>query len=157
MPVIHLTTIVHAPVERVFDLSRNIALHRKSIESPRETIVSGKTSGLLQAGEEITWQAKRMGKAWTLRLQTAKVELYSFFEEIMLHGDFDLLKHRHHFKTMDNGTVMIDVFEYEQAKTSWGKSLKQLFLTKYWRQLLEKRNEMIKSVAESDKWMHFLN
>ncbi|RFM30265.1 SRPBCC family protein [Deminuibacter soli] len=156
MPVIHLTTIVHAPVDRVFDLSRNIALQRKSLQGQRETIINGKTSGLLQMGEEITWQTKRLGKAWTLRLQTARLEMHSFFEEIMLNGDFSKLSHQRHFKSMANGTVMIDLFQFEQTG-SWGKSLKQLFYIKYWRQLLEKRNELIKSVAESDKWMHFLN
>ncbi len=157
MPVIHLTTVVHAPVDRVFDLSRNIALLRKSVQSSGETIVTGKTSGLLQAGEEITWQAKRLGCAWMVRLKTARMELHSFFEERMLQGDFALLKYQHYFKAITNGTVMIDLFEYEQRENSWGKSLKQLLLTKYWRRVLENRNTLIKSVAESDKWMHFLN
>lgn len=156
MPIIHVTTVVHAPIERVFDLSRNVSLQRKCISS-NETIVSGKTSGLLQAGEEITWQTRRLGKAWIVKLQTARMELHSFFEEIMLHGDFALLKHQHHFKAMANGTVMIDVFEYEQSHRGWAKPLMQMLFTKYWRRLLEQRNEMIKSVAESDKWMHFLN
>ena len=31
MPLIHLTTFIAAPAERVFDLSRSIDVHKKSL------------------------------------------------------------------------------------------------------------------------------
>ena len=36
MPVIHLTTFIAAPVQRVFDLSRSIDLHKHSMAKHKE-------------------------------------------------------------------------------------------------------------------------
>ena len=40
MPNIHLTTFIAAPVERVFDLSRNIDLHKESMTKHKEEAVA---------------------------------------------------------------------------------------------------------------------
>jgi hypothetical protein len=61
MSVIQLTTIILAPVERVFDLARSIDLHVASTAHTGERAVAGVTSGLLGPGEEVTWRAKHFG------------------------------------------------------------------------------------------------
>jgi hypothetical protein len=62
MPTIHLTTFIEAPVKRVFDLSRNITLHKKSMQNTGETAIAGVTSGLINLNETVTWQAKHLFK-----------------------------------------------------------------------------------------------
>ena len=41
MPKIHLTTFIQAPADRVFDLSRNVDLHKQSMAKYNETPVAG--------------------------------------------------------------------------------------------------------------------
>lgn len=61
MPIIHLETPIHAPVEVCFDLSRNIDLHVISTEHTGERAVAGVTSGLIGLGESVTWKVKHFG------------------------------------------------------------------------------------------------
>lgn len=61
MPVITIDTTIAAPVQVVFDLSRSIDLHRISTARTREEAVAGRTSGLIEIGETVTWRAKHLG------------------------------------------------------------------------------------------------
>jgi hypothetical protein len=58
MPTINLTTEINAPIEICFDLSRSIDLHKHSMEHTGEEAIAGRTSGLIEDGEFVTWQAK---------------------------------------------------------------------------------------------------
>ncbi|MEZ4309048.1 MAG: hypothetical protein R3F14_13505 [Polyangiaceae bacterium] len=51
MPILDITTLIAAPVERAFDLSRSIDLHTVSTAETGETAVAGVTSGLIGLGE----------------------------------------------------------------------------------------------------------
>ena len=62
MPLIHLTTFIEAPVERVFDLSRNIQLHKESMKDHKEEAVAGTRFGLIGKNETVTWKAKHFFK-----------------------------------------------------------------------------------------------
>jgi len=62
MPAIHLTTIIYAPVQRVFDLSRSIDLHTASMSYSGEKAIAGTTTGLIEKGNCVTWQARHLFK-----------------------------------------------------------------------------------------------
>ena len=57
MPTINLTTEINAPIEICFDLSRSIDLHKHSMEHTGEEAIAGRTSGLIEDGEFVAWQA----------------------------------------------------------------------------------------------------
>ena len=61
MAIIELTTEIDAPIGRVFDLARSIDLHTNSTSKTGERAVAGVTSGLIGAGEEVTWRARHFG------------------------------------------------------------------------------------------------
>jgi ligand-binding SRPBCC domain-containing protein len=44
------------------------------------------------------------------------------FTDEMVNGDFKSLRHEHHFKRIDNGTLLIDIFTYEAPYGSLGKT-----------------------------------
>lgn len=46
MPAIHLETFIHAPIDRCFDLMRDVEAHTRSTLKTRERAVAGKTRGL---------------------------------------------------------------------------------------------------------------
>ena len=70
MPSIHVTTFIAAPIERVFDLSRHIGLHKISQQDNNEEAIDGVTSGLIKQGETVTWKAKHLFKT---RFMTVKI------------------------------------------------------------------------------------
>jgi ligand-binding SRPBCC domain-containing protein len=157
MPTIHLTTFIAAPAERVFDLARSIDLHRKSMAHTEEEAIAGTTSGLIGPDETVTWKAKHLYKTRILKSKIIVMNRPLSFTDEMVDGDFSSLKHEHHFKTVDNGTLLIDLFYFETPYGSLGKLANRLFLTNYLKKLLELRNKVIKEYAESDKWRFVLN
>ncbi len=156
MPLIHLTTFIDAPADRVFDLSRSITLHKKSMEKTGEEAVGGITSGLIRLNETVTWRARHLGKTRQIRIRITAMETPLAFTDEMEEGDFRSIRHEHHFKQVDNGTIMIDLFHFETPYGWAGKVFNRLYLTGYLRRLLELRNRTIKEYAESNKWQHLL-
>jgi hypothetical protein len=54
---IDLITIINAPIEICFDLSRSIDLHQHSTQQTREKAIAGRTTGLIGLNEFVTWRA----------------------------------------------------------------------------------------------------
>ena len=156
MPTIHLTTFIAAPVNVVFDLSRNIDLHRQSMSTYKEEAVAGTRFGLIEKDETVTWKAKHLFKNRLLRVKVTEMKMPDQFVDEQLEGDFKMMKHEHFFKPCDNGTILIDLFHFESPYGIFGEWFNNLYLTKYLKKLLEQRNNTIKEFAETDKWRKFL-
>ena len=65
MPIIRLETSINADQQAVFDLARSIDLHQISTAHTNERAVAGKTSGLLELNESVTWEARHWNRATT--------------------------------------------------------------------------------------------
>ena len=158
MPRIHLKTIIKAPVERIFNLSRSIDLHQRSMSHTSEKAIAGRTSGLIEQNETVTWQAKHLFAIHHLTVAITWMKLYSFFQDEMIKGDFKVMIHQHHFATQaDNTTMMMDDFYFESPYGAIGRLANKLFLTSYLRNLLITRNRTIKQYAETDQWKTVLH
>jgi ligand-binding SRPBCC domain-containing protein len=147
MPLIHLTTFIAAPIERVFDLSRSIDLHKKSMAHTNEQAVAGTTAGLIELQETVTWKAKHLFKTRVMRVKITEMSKPFSFTDEMVEGDLKSMKHEHHLKKIENGTLLIDLFTYTALYNSFGKIAEKLFLTNYLKNLLEQRNRAIKEYA----------
>jgi len=156
MPYIHLTTFIAAPIERVFDLSRSVDLHKVSMQSYNEIPVQGTTFGLLNEGETVTWKAKHLFKERFLKVKLSFSKRPFVFIDEQVEGTFKSLKHEHYFKPIENGTLLIDQFRFETGRGKIGALFNNLYLTKYMERLLEERNKAIKEVAERNQWQKYL-
>ncbi len=156
MSLIHLTTFINAPCDRVFDLSRSVDLHKKSMSQFDEKIIDGVMSGLMKTGDTVTWTAKHLFSKRILKVKITRFQRPDFFVDEQVQGDFLMMKHEHYFKSIENGTIMIDQFHYELKNGLAGKLLNRLYLERYMTTLLHKRNEMIKQFAESNQWKQIL-
>ena len=152
MPRIELRTEIKATKEIVFDLSRSIDLHKISTAHTNETAIAGKTSGLIGLHESVTWRAKHFGIYQKLTSKITAFNRPNFFVDEMVNGTFKSFRHEHHFSELKEGTLMMDIFEYESPFGILGRIANILFLKKYMTHLLEKRNLTIKAFAESEKW-----
>ncbi|MCB0715346.1 MAG: SRPBCC family protein [Chitinophagaceae bacterium] len=156
MPTIHLTTFIAAPAEVVFDLSRHVGLHQKSMSAYKEEAVAGTQMGLMEKDETVTWKARHLFKNRILRVKICEMMKPQMFTDEQVQGDFKQMKHEHHFKTCENGTIMIDLFYFESPYGIFGHWFNTIYLTKYMRRLLEQRNKTIQEYAESGKWKKLL-
>lgn len=157
MSHIHLTTFIAAPVERVFDLSRSINLHQISMLSTNEKAIAGALNGLISKGETVTWEARHLFKTRRFTSEITAMEYPDHFTDTMVKGDFKNFKHEHHFKATSNGTIMIDLVDFESPYGPAGKILSRIFLRSYIEKFLIKRNLVIKEYAETQKWKTILN
>ena len=157
MPTIHLTTFIAAPVQRVFNLSRSINLHQISTASTNEKAIEGVITGLINKHETVTWQAKHLFKTRLFTSKITEMQSPDFFTDEMLKGDFKSFHHQHHFKAAENGTIMIDLIDFESPYGIIGKIANRLFLRSYIENFLIKRNTVIKDYAETEKWKTILN
>ena len=152
MPKIHVTTFIAAPCERVFDLSRSINLHLVSAASNKEKAIAGTTTGLINKDESVTWQARHMFKNRLFTSGITEMNRPVYFKDVMLKGDFKSFEHEHHFKAIENGTIMIDIIHFETPYRQLGRLINRLFLHSYLKKLIEKRNAVIREYAETRKW-----
>lgn len=156
MPIIKVETIINAPVERVFDLSRSIDLHKISTKQTNEEAIDGITSGLIGLNQSVTWRARHFGVYQKLTSKITVFERPNYFTDEMISGAFQSFKHDHIFNVLENGTLMKDVFDYVSPFGFIGKLADRLFLENYMKRLLETRNETIKKFAETDLWTKVL-
>ena len=157
MPRIELNTEIKADRKIVFDLSRSIDLHKISTEQTNETAIAGKTSGLIELNESVTWKARHFGIYQKLTSKITEFDSPNYFTDEMISGAFRSFKHEHHFKEYNQGTLMIDIFDYKSPLGFLGKLADTLFLENYMRDLLYRRNQIVKEFAESDKWTQVLS
>lgn len=150
MPVIHLRTLIECPIDVAFDLSRSIDLHEASTVHTRERAIAGRTSGLIQLGESVTWEAVHFGIQQTLTSKITAFERPRHFRDSMVEGAFKRFDHDHDFAEEDGKTLMIDRFDYTSPLGFLGRMADALFLKRYMTRLLLRRNDLIRVVAESD-------
>ncbi len=150
MPRIELVTEIAAPIDRVFDLSRNIDVHQQSQARNKEKAIAGKISGLIEEGEEVTWEAVHFGVRQRLTSRIVAMKRPAYFRDSMVAGAFKRFDHDHFFESIPGGhTRMKDVFDYTSPLGPLGHLADALFLKNYMRRLFEERNAIIKQMAES--------
>ena len=152
MPILYLQTFINAPRQLVFDLSRSIDLHKISTQHTNEEAIAGRTEGLMELGEWVTWRASHFGIYQQLPSKITAFERPNNYVDEMEKGIFKHFKHEHIFEEVADGTRMIDVFKYASPLGILGKMADFLFLKSYMEGLLEKRNATIKEFAESGHW-----
>jgi ligand-binding SRPBCC domain-containing protein len=157
MALILLEMRIHSSPEICFDLSTSIDLHKLSTAETGEEAIAGKTSGLIQAGEFVTWRAKHLGVRQNLTSHITAFDRPYHFRDEQLRGPFRSIQHDHYFAREGDHTVMIDRFEFESPLGIFGKLFNRIVLTQYMRSFLIRRNELIRKFAESGEWTKILD
>jgi ligand-binding SRPBCC domain-containing protein len=150
LAIINLETWIRAPIDRCFDLSRDIDLHMQSTAHTREVAVAGLTKRVIGLDEEVTWEATHFGirQRLTSRITTYRRPFH--FRDSQVRGAFKRFDHDHFFSEVDGGTLMRDVFEFESRLGFLGRAANVVYLRGYMTALLQRRNKLIKEVAERE-------
>lgn len=143
-----LTTLLEAAPERVFDLSLSVDVHTASMRDSGERVVGGVRRGVLGPGDEVTWQARHLGRSWRMTSRiTAHVRPTSFVDT-QVSGPFATWHHAHYFEpTPEGGTRMRDVIEYAAPYWLLGRLAERLVLDRYLAGLIRKRNEHLVTIC----------
>lgn len=140
-----LITQIAAPTEICFDLSRSIDLHVESMVASKERAVAGVTSGLISAGQEVTWEARHLGVLWRMTSRITEFDPPRRFVDEMVRGPFSSFRHEHLFEAGGSGTRMTDVVRFRTRLGPLGDAPAGIYL----RRLMRIRNEAIRINAEN--------
>jgi ligand-binding SRPBCC domain-containing protein len=149
MTKFRLETLIEAPIERVFDLARDIGMHERSMAATGERAIDGRTSGPIEQGETVTWRARHFGLWWTMTSLITEVHAPTTFADEQEAGPFAWFRHRHTFRAVPGGTVMTDDWEHAAPFGPIGRLVDRLVLGRYMLRLLAIRNDALKREAEA--------
>ncbi|WP_415373778.1 SRPBCC family protein [Patiriisocius sp. Uisw_017] len=150
MTTIELLTKIEAPIESIFNLSRDIDFHMESASQTKEVAIAGKTKGLISLGETVTWRGKHFGFYLKHTSKIIKMATPQTFTDIMIEGHFIYFCHDHFFEENDGVTLMKDMLRYKTPYGIFGRIFNVLFLKSHLREFLIKRNEAIKRKAQKN-------
>ncbi len=148
MTTIKIITKIKASKQNVFDLSRNIDFHLSTMNRTNEKAIDGKTTGLIEKNESVTWRGKHFGFHLTHKSLITQMNKYESFTDEMVKGHFKSFVHHHRFITENNFTVMTDEIIYKTPFGILGKIFNETVLKNYLTKLITNRNRHIKSFAE---------
>jgi len=123
-----------------------------STHMTNERAIAGRTTGLVEEGDTVTWQATHLGIRQKLGSKISVVKSPTFFTDEMIFGAFKRFHHQHIFEEKSSITVMTDKFDYTAPLGLLGKMADKIFLTSYMKRFLTERNALIKEFAETDRW-----
>ena len=126
-------------------------MNQISTANTNEKAIAGKTSGLINLNETVTWRATHFGIRQELTSKITAFERPFHFRDEQLKGAFKYIVLDHYFTDKENSVIMIDVFRFQSTYGILGRLFDKLILTRYLRKLLEKRNNTIKEYAESSE------
>lgn len=140
---------IQAPIEHCFDLARDIDVHTKTVwKHTRERAVAGVTSGRIQGGELVTFEATHFGVRQRLTSKITEYNAPYLFVDETQKGAFKSLEHIHLFERQGEGTLMKDILRFEAPLGVLGWIAERLVLKAYMTKFLEHRNEQLKQLAE---------
>jgi ligand-binding SRPBCC domain-containing protein len=114
-----------------------------------ERAVAGRTSGLIELGEEVTWRARHFGFTHEHTSRITAFDRPRHFRDEMVNGRFKSFRHDHYFEATDVGTRMVDVLAFSSPVGLLGRLVDLLVLARYLARLIRERNAIVKREAEN--------
>lgn len=148
MPIIKHDIFINAPIHICFDLARNVDVHTETTRKTNERAIDGVTTGLMENGDTVTWEATHLGVRQKLTAQIIEMEKPYRFTDVMVKGAFHSFTHTHEFIESGTGTIMKDTFTYTSPFGIVGVMADRLFLESYMQNFIAQRARELKRIAE---------
>jgi ligand-binding SRPBCC domain-containing protein len=144
-----VTTDIRAPIERCFDLARDVDVHcRTSAFTSERAVPPGRTSGRLERGDTVTFEGRHFGLRLRLSARIVEMERPTRFVDEAVSGPFVSLRHAHDFTASDGVTRMIDTIEWTAPLGVLGALADAVFLQRHLRRFLARKQTALKAIAE---------
>lgn len=145
---IQVETVIQAPIERCFDLARSVEAHLASTATTAERVVAGRTEGLFEVGDSVTWEARQFGLRLRQGSTITRSEPPHVFVDEGTKGPLGNFRHLHQFVREHGATLMVDTFEYDLPLRMGGRLADRLVVERRMRRLLTDRAAYLKAEAE---------
>jgi ligand-binding SRPBCC domain-containing protein len=147
---IELKSIFAAPIGVVFDAERDISLHAATQAHRSEHAVAGVTSGLIEQGQEVEWEAIHFGIRQRLRVRITYMEKPFLFRDEQVSGAFKSMSHEHRFRSLPSGeTEKTDLMRIEAPLGPLGRLAERVFLKAYMTRFLRTKNRALAALLST--------
>ena len=147
--------MVHAPIERCFALSTNLAVVEMTLAMRP---VGGRRSGAVINGDRVLWRGWRWGLPHT---HESLIEAFNpplFFRDRMIAGRFAGFEHDHQFIDRRDGSVLMrDVLRFRLKWGTAGTLIGRGVVLPHIRRLIRERFALIKRLAEGEEWRRYVD
>ena len=147
------SALVHALVERCFALTAAVALVEEDLGMKP---VSGRTAGLVQAGDLVRWEGWQLGMK---HFHVSRISSYNkpvFLQDTMEAGRFRTFQHDHHLSETPSGTLLQDELRFSLPFGSVGRLVARFVMVPHIRKLLRNRFARITRLAEGEDWRKYV-
>ncbi len=149
MGSLRLDTLIRVPLERCFDLARSIEVHCETAAFTAErAIAPGRTSGLLEGGDLVVFEARHLGFRRRLVAEIVEFDPPHRFVDVMRKGAFRSLRHEHLFEAVDGGTLMQDLLDWEVPAGPLGRVVDRWIVGPHMEWFLATKQANLKRYAE---------
>jgi ligand-binding SRPBCC domain-containing protein len=150
VPRIVIETWIAAPRERVFDLARDVSAHAESSSFTHERIVPpGRTEGLLETGDLITFEGRHFGLRQRITAKIVSMDPPRVFVDELVRSAFRHLRHVHEFEPQHGGTLMRDTLEWTSPFGILGRIADRVAVIRHMRWFVTTKQQALKRMAES--------
>jgi ligand-binding SRPBCC domain-containing protein len=149
---------IHAPIERCFLLSTHLAIVQQELGMrPVQRSNKGRIEGFVQDQDTIRWQGWKFGLP---QFHESLIEAFDpphFFRDRMIAGRFRSFEHDHAFEELaDGSTRLIDELRFIMPFGRLGDLAGAVLLSPHIHNLIRRRFQRLRHIAESDAWQQYL-
>ena len=150
--------LVHAPVDRCFQLSCSLQLVHEELGM---NAVRGKTTGLVAGGDVIRWEGWQLGMKHFHVSHISSFQQPAFFQDTMVEGRFKTFQHDHHFREVAGGgaspaALLEDELRFSLPFGALGSLVARTIMVPHIQKLMLSRFGRIKRIAEGQDWHRYL-
>ena len=148
MPTVVVETRIAAPIERCFDLARDVETHLRTASFTGERVGGGRTSGLLGPGDMVTFEAVHFGVRQRLTSKIVEFDRPNRFVDEMVQGAFATLRHVHEFFVDGDAVVMRDTLIWKSPLGFLGAVADTFFVTRHMKTFIMTKQLEVRRCAE---------
>jgi ligand-binding SRPBCC domain-containing protein len=144
-----IETRIAAPIARVFDLARDVGAHVESSAFTGERAVApGRTSGLLELGDLLTFEGRHLGVRQRVTIEITQMDPPRRYVDVGVRGALRELHHVHEFVDEGDGvTLMRDTVTWRSPFGILGRAADALFVTRHMRWFVSEKQARLKMLA----------
>lgn len=139
---------VRASLERCFDLTRSIDVHRQTGTLISARVEAGKAEGLSELGDSTTWSARFYGLRFRMTTVVYAMDAPHSFAEYSTDGLFRFFGHRYSFERQGDVTLVTDELAFRSPVYPIGFLVDSALLRPKLEAVQIHRLQMIASLAQ---------
>jgi ligand-binding SRPBCC domain-containing protein len=149
MSRIVVETLIAAAPAVCFDLARDVEAHTRSAAFSRERVVGpGRTTGLLECGDVVTFEGVHFGIRQRFTARIVEMERPHRFVDELVKTAFSRMRHVHEFEEHPAGTLMRDTLDWTSPFGFLGIIADRVAVARHLQTFVTRKQLALKELAE---------